>query len=461
MNKKPYYITTPIYYVNDIPHIGHTCTTLVADILARSQKDSFFLTGTDEHGAKIAEAAKKADKQPLNFADEVSQRFIESWKLLNINYDYFIRTTDEKHKKLAQDFMQKLYEKGDIYKGKYEGLYCIGCEKFITEKELVDGKCPLHSREPERQSEENYFFRLSKYTNKVKELIESNEFLIEPENKRKEVLNKINNGVEDLSVSRANVEWGIPIPWDKKHTIYVWFEALLNYWTTPQILGKNLWPADLHLIGKEIAWFHCVIWPAMLLACGEELPKKVFVHDFYNLKGEKMSKSLGNVITPQALVEKYGVDGTRYLLAAFFPFSTDTALSQELMDEKYNADLANGLGNLVSRVAKLAEKMEISMSNPNSNSDPSSVSKSEPDINLPQSLNGVWEKLRKLDKGLNEKQPWKLAESEAKPVLEKLISELLKINIELKPFMPETCEKIEKIFAASPIKATSPLFPKI
>jgi methionyl-tRNA synthetase len=438
-----FYLTTPIYYVNDTPHIGHTCTTLAADILARYHKQLgngvFFLTGTDEHGAKVAEAAKKAGKEPQAFTDEVSQRFIKDWKLLNIDYDYFIRTTDPKHMKLAQTFIQKMYAKGDIYKDKYQGLYCVGCEKFITEKELVDGKCPLHDREPEKQSEENYFFKLKDYVLKpggVKELIEKDRFKVSPDNKKKEILNKIESGVEDLSISRANVPWGVPIPWDSKQTIYVWYEALLNYWTAPQIVGKDLWPADLHLIGKEIAWFHCVIWPAMLLSVGEKLPKQIFVHDFYNLRGTKMSKSLGNVITPKVLVGKFGVDGARFVLASFFPHSSDTALSWELMVDKYNADLANGLGNLVARLGKLCEKNEIKLKLPKPTPTPTTNSNSKylEKYELAKALEEIWKEL---------------------------VEKLLSINQSLKPFMLQTAEIIESVFTASTIRPPTPLFPRV
>jgi len=466
MRKRSYYITTPIYYVNDIPHIGHTCTTLAADILTRYQKGQgkmvFFLTGTDEHGTKVSEAAKKAEQEPQEFCDQVSQRFAESWQRLNINYDYFIRTTNPKHIKLAQDFLQKLYKKNDIYKGRYEGLYCVGCEKFITKKELVDGKCPLHNREPEKQSEENYFFKLSAYVPKVKELIEKDIFKVSPENKKKEILNKIKTGVEDLSISRANVSWGIPIPWDRKQTIYVWFEALLNYWTAPKIVDQNIWPADIHFIGKEIAWFHCVIWPAMLLSAGEKLPKEVFVHDFYNLKGVKISKSLGNMIGPQELVEKFGVDGARYLLTAFFPHSSDTALNWKLMENKYNADLANGLGNLISRLASLAEKNNLSSISSTPLSPLNPLLNLWKQYDLPQILEVTWNKLRALDKETNERQPWKLKQDRAQPVLEKIIGKLLQLVPQIKPFMPQTAKTIEIVFAAKPIKALDkPLFPRL
>lgn len=464
MAKKTYYITTPIYYVNDIPHIGHTCTTLAADILNRYKKqhiiESFFLTGTDEHGAKIAEAAEKAGKRPQEFVDQVSERFVNTWKLLNIEYDYFIRTTSAEHIKLAQAFAQKLYDQGDIYKDKYEGLYCIGCEKFITEKELINGKCPLHNREPEKQSEENYFFKLSKYIPKVRELIEKDTFKVSPQNKKKEILNKIDNGVGDLSISRANVPWGILIPWDKKQTIYVWFEALLNYWTAPKITSKKeFWPPDIEFIGKEIAWFHCVIWPAMLLAYNETLPTEVFVHDFYNIKNVKMSKSLGNMITPQELVEKFGVDATRYLLTAFFPYGSDSALSWELLTEKYNADLANGLGNLVSRLAALAKKNQISNYTSSTSDTPY---KAWDQYDLPEVLNELWSEFHSLDKALNEQKPWQLEPEQAKPVLQKLIGKLLQISEQLSPFMPETANIVKRIFFSKTIEPTEkPLFPRI
>ena len=360
MNK--YYITTPIYYVNDVPHIGHAYTTVAADVLTRYHKQKgdyvFLLTGTDEHGAKIAQAAQEKGLEPKEYADLVVPQFIDSWKLLNINYDHFIRTTDPEHEKIASQVLQKVYDNGFIYEDTYEGLYCVGCEKFLTETDLVEGKCPLHpNRDPVAQKEKNYFFKLKSFEKDLIELFESGEVKIGPESRKNEVLGKLKLGLQDVSISRAGVSWGIPVPWDSSQTIYVWVEALCNYYTATRFLeGKDkFWPADLHLVGKDILWFHTVIWCALLKAADLPLPKQVFAHGFFTINGQKMSKSLGNVISPQELVDRYGVDGARYLLLSAFPFGDDGDFSFEKLDTKFNADLANGLGNLVARVAKLCE----------------------------------------------------------------------------------------------------------
>ena len=364
---KKFFVTTPIYYINDVPHIGHTCTTIAADIIARMHRikgeDVFFLTGTDEHGQKIEESAKKSGLETKEYCDQIAKKFEDAWKSLKINYDFFIRTTDVRHEKVVQDFLQKIYEKGDVYKGKYEGWYCVGCEKFLTETDMVDCKCTLHP--PDKtvwKSEDNWFFRLEKYIPEIIELIENPKTnYIYPEGKRSEVLAKLKGGVRDISISRENVAWGIPTPWDKTQTVYVWFDALINYYSATQFLeGKGeFWPADLHLLAKEILWFHTVIWQAMLLSAELELPNKTFIHSFYMVDGQKMSKSLGNVISPQLLLENFGVDGTKYLIARSFPTDNDSDVGMVRFKEKYNADLANNFGNLVSRVTKLALDMEV------------------------------------------------------------------------------------------------------
>jgi len=298
MSRKRFYITTPIYYVNDQPHIGHMATTIFADILARYHRligdRVFFLTGTDEHGAKIAQSAERAGLTPRQFCDRIVPRFKQTWKKLNISYDFFIRTTNPKHEKIVKELIEKIYKNGDIYKDTYQGLYCIGCEKFLTESDLEDGHCPLHPPEQTvEQKEENYFFRLSKYVPQLIRLIENSKTnYIFPEGKRREILAKLKAGVHDISFSRASVPWGISIPWDKEQTIYVWVDALINYYSATRFLAgkKNFWPANLHLIGKAILWFHTVIWQAMLLSAGLPLPKKVFVHSFYIMDERKISK---------------------------------------------------------------------------------------------------------------------------------------------------------------------------
>jgi methionyl-tRNA synthetase len=473
---KKFYITTPIYYINDIPHIGHTCTTVAADIAAKTHKilgeEVFFLTGTDEHGQKVAESAAEQNLKPIDYCDKISPRFEEAWKNLNIGFDYFIRTTNPEHEKVVANLLQKIYDNGDAYKDKYEGLYCVGCEKFLTETELVDGHCPLHPPEKTVQkSEENWFFKLSKYVPKLIELIENDKTnYIYPEGKRLETLAKLKAGVRDISLSRENVEWGVSVPWDSKQTVYVWFDALINYYSATQFVEgkKDFWPTNVHLIGKEILWFHTVIWQAMLLSAGftvDQLPKKVYIHSFYMIDGQKMSKSLGNVISPQQLIDLFGVDGTRYLIARSFPNENDSDVGIERFKEKYNADLANNLGNLVSRVAKLAENKPF----PNPSLDragqlDSNFVKLIDSFKFDEALGWVFsEFIDKTNNYLNQETPWKLEKdnSKRKEVLLVCIDNLRKAAIYLQPIMPKTSEKIEKIFSGEIKALEKPLFPRI
>lgn len=469
--KDKFYITTPIYYVNDVPHIGHTCTTVVADIVARYHKalgeDVFFLTGTDEHGAKVAEAAAKEGLSPQDFCDKVSKTFSDIWPKLDISYDYFIRTTNPEHEKIVSEILQKIYDKGDIYKGKYEGLYCVGCEKFVNETDLINGKCPLHpNQEVSRQSEENYFFKLSKYVPILIEAIEDENnplyYKISPESKKSEVLSRLKAGVNDLSISRAEVTWGIPLPWDRSQTIYVWVDALFNYYTTIKILSKdNLWPADLHLLGKEILWFHAVIWEALLIAADLPLPKEVFAHNFYNIDGQKMSKSLGNVISPQQLLDKFGIDGTRYLIASSFPAFDDSDVGLEKFIKKYNSDLANGLGNLVARVASLCEKSKFEFQNKPEFSKDTTIDACFNSLNFNEALIYVWEKINNANKLVNENKVWEQQGEALKESLKNLVSQILTIANLLQPFIPSTAQKILEQFNCLEIKAEGPLFPRI
>jgi len=467
MNK--YYITTPIYYVNDVPHSGHAYTTLAADILARyfrqklGDKNVFFLTGTDEHGQKVAQAAKEKGVSPKEYADSVAPRFKDAWKLLNIEYDYFIRTTDPSHEKVVSELLQKIYDDGFIYKGSYKGLYCIGCEKFLTETELVDGKCPLHpNKEPVYQEEKNYFLKLSELSKKVLEKIEKGEYEILPIERKNEVVGRLKQKVEDISISRAGVPWGIPVPWDKSQTIYVWVDALINYYSATRFVeGKEkYWPADLHLVGKDILWFHAVIWQALLIAAGIALPKKIFAHGYFTIDGQKMSKSLGNVISPEQLIDRYGVDGTRYLIISAYQLGDDGDISLQRFDAKYNADLADALGNLVSRVAKLCEKVEIDTPGPSRI--PEEYSKDLENFDLYGVLEVIRGQVTSANRYIDKNEPWKITdEKKLIGVLKTLAAKILDLANQLKPFIPETSEKIEKQFKGPKIKSGSPLFPRL
>jgi methionyl-tRNA synthetase len=468
---KRFYVTTPIYYINDVPHIGHTCTTVAADILARLHRqlgeEVFFLTGTDEHGEKVAEVAEKDGLSPEDYCNKIAPRFAEAWKSLNISNDFFIRTTDPRHEKIVGEVLQKIFDAGDIYKDKYEGWYCTGCEAFKTEKELVDGHCPLHPPEKTvKKSEENWFFKLSKYVPKIIELVENPETnYIFPESKKSEILAKLKAGVNDVSISREKVKWGIPVPWDPEHTIYVWIDALINYYSATQFLeGKSeFWPADLHLLGKEILWFHTVIWQAMLMSANLPLPKKTYTHSFYMIDGQKMSKSLGNVISPQQLIDLFGVDGARYLVARSFPSDNDSDVGIARFREKYNADLANNLGNLVSRLYKLNENAGIKFEKLNFKADEKFSSLID-NLKFDEAIGYVFGRyVDAVNLNLNKLAPWKLAADDPNRTddIAGCIFDLLRGVELLWPVMPETCEKIMEIFTVKGKKLDQPLFPRI
>ena len=468
-----FYITTPIYYVNAKPHIGHAYTTLAADCLARYYRQKlgedkvFFLTGTDEHGAKVAEAAARAHKEPRVFCNEVADEFKEAWKILEISYNQFIRTTDVDHEKRSAEFLNTLKEKGALYEGDYVGLYCTGCENFITEPQLDEnGNCPDHQKKPETITEKNWFFTLQTYLPRVEELIRNDVLRIEPGIRKREVLGLFKQGLMDFSVSRPNVQWGIPLPWDRAQTIYVWVEALLNYWTalydTPY---APLWPPDVQLMAKDIIKFHCIFWPAMLLAYydndSSQLPSTIFAHGFFTVNGKKMSKTLENVIDPVTLVKEYGADAARYLIVSQFPFGNDGNIEADKFTEKYNADLANGIGNVVSRVSTLCEKKitdwdrfwELLENYVNTYKKISSThifNAHMEKFQLVEALLLIIQSLQTIDYVLSKEKIWERDSTQRQDeILARLVfytGQILCITHMLKPFMPRTAQKIEHIF---------------
>jgi len=473
-NKK-FYITTSIAYTNAPPHIGFALEIIQADVLARyhrlSGEDTFFLTGTDEHGSKIAKKAEEEGKAPKEFVDVISDKFRQLAGILNLSNDDFIRTTDkERHWPTAQKIWQIMAEKGDIYKKKYKGLYCVGCEAFLKEKELVEGKCPLHKKEPEIIEEENYFFRLSKYEKQLKGLIEREEIKIIPQTRKNETLSFLEQGLEDISFSRSKekLSWGIPVPGDESQVMYVWADALTNYISAVGYFEnsgnfKKYWPADVHCIGKDILRFHILFWPAILLSAGISLPKSLLVHGFITVGGEKMSKSIGNVIDPFALVEKYGTDAVRYFLLREIPSTEDGDFTYEKFENRYNSDLASGLGNLVARTITMVEKYcEGMVPQINKNPDEHPLRINENIYNWKKSWSGldegikeyrfndalvsIWNFIKEADKYIEDNKPWNLDKEGKKEelnwVLYGLLDALHQIAWQIYPFMPETALKI-------------------
>ena len=462
MQKNRFYVTTAIDYTNDVIHIGHAYQKVVADVLARYHRligdETFFLTGTDEHGSTSEQAAKKAGKEPKEFVDEISAKDKEQIDALNVSYGRFIRTTDSDHIKTVEEFYLKVQKNGDIYKDKYSGLYCISCESYKTESEIIDGHCAIHpTKELEKVTEENYFFKWKKYEPFLKEHIKNNPEFIQPEGRRKEILAFLDQGLEDITISRnkEKVGWGIPVPGDTDQVIYVWFDALINY-----ISGApDFWPADVHILGKDNLRWHALLWPAMLKSAGYELPKTIYAHGFLSLEGKKISKTLGNVIRPTELVEKFGVDPIRYYLIKFGPQREDADLSLDKIKETYNADLANGLGNLVSRVSKLAEGKEIETGDLKLEIDGQYRHAIE-NFRFDEALAIIWKGLAYLDGYIDREKPWEKEGEGLEKDLNHIISHILPLTSLLEPFLPETAERIKKQFSEK-ISPAAPLFPRL
>ena len=454
VNFAKFYITTPIYYVNARPHLGHFYTTLIADILARWHRlkgdDVFFLTGTDENSQKNVKAAEKAGKPIKEYVDEMAKIWYETWKKLGISFDEFIRTTEERHKKGVIEFFNRVYIKGDIYKGIYKGLYCPECEAFLSPTDLVDGKCPIHKIPPIELEEENWFFKASKYRDEIIDYIQKHPDFIQPEERKQEVIKYLKEAFKDVSISRKSQKWGIPVPVDKSQVIYVWFDALINYLTGigfgwDEEKFKKYWPADLHLIGKDITKFHCGLWLAMLLSAGLPLPKHIYVHGFFTVKGEKMSKSRGNIIDPLELAKKYPLDALRYFLIRQVPLGADGDFSEKALIERINGELANDLGNLVYRVLSLVERSEVPIKGVpelEKNLNLEKIENHFQNFRVDKALEEIWSFVRACNKYINEKQVWKLKGSELSNALYNLLESLRIISILIEPFMPETAEKI-------------------
>jgi len=473
-----YFLSTPIYYVNAKPHIGHIYTTIAADVLARWHRqqgnDVLFTTGTDENSQKNVEAAESLGQPVKEYVDEMAKIWSDTFNKLGITHDTFIRTTAPEHKQAVESLLSAIEQTGDIYLGDYEGYYCVGCEDFIAEKDLVDEQCPNHNTKPKIIKEKNYFFKLSKYRDQLLAHYQDNPDFVQPNSARQEIISYITNDIKDVSISRQAQEWGIRLPQDKDHAVYVWFDALINYLTVTgypndQTKYSQYWPADLHLIGKDIIKFHCAIWPAMLLSAGLPLPKKIFAHGYFTIDGQKISKSLGNAIDPLEITQEYPFDAIRYYLLRDIPFGNDGNFSHQRLHDRYNADLANGLGNLVSRTLNLIAQNNI---------DPDRASKATnyelPDpgkavaehidkLAFDKALSAIWKTISAADELIEQTKPWELAKQDQTEELEKILTtlyqSLVQTNQAIAPFLPDTHQQLTKLLQARPIrKPAQPLF---
>lgn len=468
MNK--FYITTAIDYVNGTIHIGHAFQKIAADVLTRfyriklGEENVFFLTGTDEYGQKAEKAANAKGIPTKDYVDQISKSDQEEQDALNISYNRFIRTTDEDHKMAAQEIWKRIEANGDIYLGEFKGLYCPGCEAYYTDNDLINGRCPFHpTLEIQHLTEKNFFFKWSKYQDFLINLLQNPEFVI-PEGRKQEMISFAKSGIQDIPISRTSFKWGVPIPNHPDHVMYVWFDALTNYITgvgfpDNQDLFNKFWPADVHILGKDNARWHALLWPAMLKSAGLEIPKTILVNGFLSLNGQKISKSIGNVIRPSDWVKKFGVDAVRYYLLRYTTVTEDSDITEEKLVTSYNADLANGLGNLVARVAKLCETNNITAT-AGSNIFCADLVKALEEYKFNEALAVIWGLISNLDKKINVDKPWQLPKDKVAPILNDYVKTVQAIAFNLQPFLPQTAEKILKQFSGQ-IKSGPVLFPRL